>query len=99
LFNGDIIVITIASALSFGISESADTEIYTRLGLPLEWRVFWSGAVGGLLDSIVFILIGLSPLTTGIISWQFIAMAMMGQVIIKVSMQGLGAMAVRLAWK
>ena len=37
---GDTLMIVAASALSFAIAETADTEIYTRLNLPMAWRVF-----------------------------------------------------------
>lgn len=59
---GDSLMIVAASALSFIISETADTEIYTRLKLPIAWRVFYSGIVGGFFDSVVFVLVGLSHL-------------------------------------
>lgn len=58
-------MIVAASALSFVIAETADTEIYTRLKLPMAWRVFYSGIVGGLFDSVIFVIVGLSPLGAG----------------------------------
>lgn len=88
---GDTLTIMMASAISFALSETTDTEIYSRLKLPMGMRVFWSGAVGGLLDSAIFVIIGLSPIGAGFIPWEFVPMAIAGQVLVKVVMQGLGA--------
>jgi queuosine precursor transporter len=87
---GDTLTIMIASAISFALSETTDTEIYSRLKLPMKLRVFWSGTVGGTLDSAVFVIIGLSPIGAGFIPWRFIPMAIAGQVIVKVLMQAMG---------
>ncbi|RLL40624.1 VUT family protein [Oceanobacillus piezotolerans] len=89
---GDTLMIVAASALSFIISETADTEIYTRLKLPIAWRVFYSGIVGGLLDSVVFVIIGLSPLGAGFIPWEAVPAAILGQVIAKTVIQLIGAL-------
>jgi queuosine precursor transporter len=91
---GDSLMIVMASALSFAISETADTEIYTRLKLPLAWRVFYSGLAGGLLDSVVFVIIGLSPIGAGILPWEAIPFAILGQVIAKTMIQMIGALVV-----
>lgn len=93
---GDSLSIVIASACAFAVSETTDTEIYTRLRLPMAWRVWWSGAVGGILDSAVFVILGLSPLGMGFIPWPLIPMAILGQAIFKVLMQGCGAVSVAL---
>ncbi len=90
VISGDILVITIASALAFMISETTDTEIYSRLKLPMYMRVVYSGIVGGTFDSVVFVIIGLSPLTTNIIPWEFIIYAIVGQIIVKTIMQLIG---------
>lgn len=89
---GDTLMIVVASALSFVISETADTEIYTRLKLPMAWRVFYSGIVGGLLDSVVFVIVGLSPLGAGFIPWEAVPAAIVGQVVVKSFIQMLGAL-------
>ncbi|TCS83162.1 VUT family protein [Tepidibacillus fermentans] len=94
-FLGDTLWIVIASAISFLISESTDTEIYTRLKVAIEYKVFWSGIVGGLLDSSIFVIIGLSPLTTGILPWNFIPMAILGQILFKSLMQMLGLLVLK----
>lgn len=89
---GDTLMIVAASALSFVIAETADTEIYTRLKLPMAWRVFYSGIVGGLLDSVVFVVVGLSPLGAGFIPWEAVPAAIIGQVIVKTFIQMIGAL-------
>lgn len=89
---GDTLMIVVASALSFVIAETADTEIYTRLKLPMAWRVFYSGIVGGLLDSAVFVIIGLSPLGAGILPWEAVPTAIVGQIIVKTTIQLFGAL-------
>lgn len=84
---GDTLLVLVASAISFALSETTDTEIYSRLRLPIKLRVFWSGTVGGMLDSVVFVIIGLSPLGAGFVPWEFVPMAILGQILVKVAMQ------------
>jgi queuosine precursor transporter len=89
---GDTLMIVAASALSFAMAETADTEIYTRLKLPMAWRVLYSGIVGGLLDSVIFVIVGLSPIGAGFLPWEVVPAAIMGQVIVKTVIQMLGAL-------
>lgn len=97
---GDTLWIVFASAVSFVVSETTDTEIYSRLQLPFHSRVLYSGLVGGLLDSAIFVVIGISPLGTGFIPWEAVPAAIAGQVIVKSIMQFLGAFTVgKLAMK
>lgn len=88
---GDTLMIVAASAISFILAETADTEIYTRLKLPIAWRVFYSGLVGGLLDSAVFVIVGLSPLGAGMLPWEAVPAAIIGQIIVKTVIQMIGA--------
>lgn len=88
---GDTLIIVAASALSFLVAETADTEIYTRLKLPMAWRVFYSGIVGGFLDSVVFVVVGLSPIGAGFVPWAAVPAAIVGQIIVKTIMQMVGA--------
>jgi len=88
---GDTLLIVVASALSFVVAETADTEIYTRLKLPMAWRVFYSGIVGGFLDSAIFVVIGLSPLGANILPWEAVPAAILGQIIVKTIIQMIGA--------
>lgn len=83
IFYGDMLPITIASSLSFVLSEVVDTEIFTRFKLSFYNRIMLSGILGGLVDSVVFILIGLSPLFTGILTWEQVPYAMLGQFVFK----------------
>ncbi|MGE6516438.1 VUT family protein [Lysinibacillus sphaericus] len=89
---GDTLLIVVASALSFVVAETADTEIYTRLKLPMAWRVFYSGIVGGFLDSVIFVVIGLSPLGANMLPWEAVPAAILGQIIVKTIIQMLGAL-------
>lgn len=88
---GDPLMIVFASAITFAIAESADTEIYSRLKKAIHIRVLHSGLVGGLLDSAVFVIIGLSPIGAGLVPWSGVIYAILGQMIIKFIMQGIGA--------
>lgn len=89
---GDTLLIVVASALSFVVAETADTEIYTRLKLPMAWRVFYSGIVGGFLDSVIFVIIGLSPLGANFLPWEAVPFAILGQIIVKTVIQMFGAL-------
>lgn len=88
---GDTFSIVLASAAAFAVSETTDTEIYSRLKVPMALRVFWSGFAGGILDSSVFVILGLSPIGAGFIPWSAVPMAIIGQIIFKTLLQGLGA--------
>ncbi|AXN37990.1 hypothetical protein CN689_09565 [Peribacillus butanolivorans] len=88
---GDTLLIVFASALSFVVAETADTEIYTRLKLPMSWRVFYSGIVGGFFDSVIFVVIGLSPLGANVLPWDAVPAAIFGQIIVKTVIQSIGA--------
>lgn len=84
---GDQLWIVFASALSFIISETADTEIYTRFKLPFVRRVFYSGVVAGFLDSSLFVIIGIGPLGLNFVPWELVPYAILGQWVAKVVMQ------------
>jgi uncharacterized PurR-regulated membrane protein YhhQ (DUF165 family) len=88
---GDTLAITAASAVAFAFSESVETEIFSRFRALLAVRIFWSGTVSSLIDSVLFIVLGLSPLTTGIVPWPFIPMAILGQYIVKTAMVSIGS--------
>ena len=88
---GDTAYIAVASAVAFFISEAVDTEIYSRIKKPFARRVLLSGIVGGTIDSAVFVIVGLSPLGAGMISWSQTPFAIIGQVIAKSYVQFLAA--------
>lgn len=94
LWLGEGLPIVLASVCAFAVSETTDTEIYTRLGLPMAWRVWWSGVAGGILDSAVFVVLGLGPWGMGFLPWEVLPMAILGQALFKVALQGVGAMGV-----
>ena len=87
---GDGLSVVFASCVSFLISESTDTEIYTRLKLPMHLRVMYSGIVGGFLDSVIFVILGLSPIGAGMLPWSLVPSAIIGQIVFKVVMQFIG---------
>lgn len=91
---GDTLWIVFASAITFLASETTDTEIYSRLKMPLSYRVLYSGVVGGVVDSVLFILIGLSPIGSGILPWEAVGYAILGQILVKTIIQFIGALLV-----
>ncbi len=95
----DTLWIVFASAITFLFSETADTEVYSRLKMPQSFRVLYSGLVGGILDSVLFVIIGLSPLGAGFIPWEFVGMAILGQIFVKSVIQFIGATVVWFALK
>lgn len=82
-YYADLAWITFASACAFSISTVIDTETFSRLRARLPERVAVSGIGAGLLDSIVFVVVGLSPLTTGIVAWGDVWRVVVAQVIVK----------------
>ena len=88
---GDTLWIVFASAVTFLLSETADTEIYTRLNKSLAVRVLYSGLVGSVIDSAVFVVVGLSPIGAGFLPWEAVGYAIAGQIVVKAGMQTLGA--------
>lgn len=92
---GDTISITVASAISFLVSESLDTEIFSRLKRKVLYlRVLSGGGVGSVLDSTIFVILGLSPIGIGFVTWSEIPMAIIGQLGVKVAMQALGGIVI-----
>lgn len=98
-FLGDTLWIVLASAISFLFSETTDTEIYTRLKMSMQWRVLYSGVVGGILDSSIFVVIGLSPIGANFVPWEFVPMAILGQIIVKTILQVIGSVIIGIVMK
>lgn len=92
----DLLAITLASAGAFAVSESVDTLVYSRVGGRMGPRILISGLVSCPLDSAIFVVFGLSPLTTGIIPWSAVALTIVAQVVIKLALQALAAVP---AWR
>lgn len=84
---GDTVHIAISSIIAFFISELVDTEIFSRAKKSLAVRVFLSGIVGGSLDSIVFVVLGMSPLGANILRWEAVPFAILGQMLTKAIVQ------------
>ncbi|KIL37738.1 hypothetical protein SD71_01990 [Cohnella kolymensis] len=93
---GDTLWIVFASALTFMFSETTDTEIYTRLKLPMSLRVLYSGVAGGVLDSVIFVIVGMSPIGANILPWDVVGYAIAGQIVVKVVMQLIGTLIIQL---
>lgn len=82
---GDGIRIVMASALSFAISEATDTELFSRLRTSLDKRIAISGTIGGIIDSFLFAAAAGFPIQ-----------AAYGQAIVKVLMQWIGALIIKI---
>lgn len=80
---GDTLAITGASALAFAVSETLDTEAFTRLRGSLARRVAFSGLVSVPADSILFAVIGLSPIGAGFVAWADLWRVIVAQIIAK----------------
>lgn len=92
---GDSLWIVAGSMISFLISESTDTEIYSRVNAPFYMRVLYSGIFGGMMDSIVFVVIALSPIGAGFIGWEHIPLAIIGQFLWKTITQAIVVVCLR----
>ena len=84
---GDLLWITFASALALAVSELVDTAIFTRFGHRVGTRVLLSGAASVPTDSALFVLLGLSPLTTNIVPWAAVIPTILLQALIKFALQ------------
>lgn len=92
---GDTLLVLVGSCAAILLSEAADTEVFARLHRRLGVRVGASGIVGSAIDSVVFPVIGLG--LSGIVPWAFIPNVMIGQFVVKTTLQLLAAAAV-LRW-
>jgi queuosine precursor transporter len=93
---GDLLWVTVGSGLAFLLSETVDTYIYGIVDGRLGARILWSGLVSCPLDSMVFVLVGLSPWTTGIIGWNAVVLTVVVQTLIKWTLQLVAALP---AWR
>ena len=84
---GDTAHVAVASVVAFFVSEAADTEIFSRLRRSLAARILLSGIVGGCLDSVLFVILGLSPLGAGMLPWEAVPSAVLGQQLVKIGAQ------------
>lgn len=84
---GDTASVAFASGLSFLLSESIDTEIFSRLRQNVRLRMLASGVIGGVVDSAVFVIIGIGPIGSGTLTWGQVPFAIIGQAVIKAVVQ------------
>lgn len=92
---GDSLAIVVGSSVAIAISESLDTEVFARWRGGLASRIVLSGLVGGVADSVVFVLIALSPLWSGIVPWSAVPNVIAGQIIAKAAIQLLAGLIVK----
>lgn len=96
---GDTVFVATASLLAFLVSETIDTEIFSRAKLSFTGRVLVSGIVGGILDSGIFVVAGMSPLTSGVLAWGQVPFAIIGQMVTKAVVQVLVVIILRRFFK
>lgn len=82
---GDTLLVVVGSALAFAVSETLDTEVFTRLRATVPTRVAISGLVGGIFDSSIFVVVGLYA--SGIIPASAVPNAILGQYLVKAAVQ------------
>lgn len=84
---GDTAHIAVASAASFFVSEAIDTEIFSRLKKSFAIRIMVSGTIGGIVDSALFVVIGISPIGANMLQWSQVPNAVCGQMLAKAVVQ------------
>ena len=84
---GDTVHIVAASTVSFFASETIDTEVFSKFRNSLIFRVLISGIAGSIVDSAMFVVLGLSPIGAGMLSWAEVPYAVCGQVVVKTIVQ------------
>ena len=92
---GDTTHVATASAISFLVSETIDTEIFTKARKSIIVRVLLSGLIGGAVDSAMFVIIGLSPIGSNVLTWMQVPFAIIGQASVKMIVQ---IVAVAITW-
>ena len=88
---GDTAHVAAASMAAFFLSEAVDTELFSRMRSSLAKRVIVSGALGGCLDSTIFVVFGLSPWAACILPWGVVPFAILGQTLVKLLVQFVAA--------
>lgn len=89
---GDTAFIATASVIAFLVSESLDTEVFSRMKRSLAWRIVASGIIGGTADSLIFVVLGLGPMGAAMLTWGQVPFAVLGQVVTKSVVQPIGAL-------
>ena len=88
---GDTAHIAVASVVAFIVSEFIDAFIFTLMRSSFYKRVVTSGFIGGLVDSGIFVVLGLSPIGAGMLTWSQVPFAILGQSVVKAALQPFGA--------
>lgn len=88
---GDLAWITAASALAFACSETIDAEVFTRYRSDIGRRMFGSGVLAAIADSLIFCIVGLSPLTTGFVAWGDLWRVVLAQLVAKAIIVTIGS--------
>ena len=88
---GDTAHVAAASMTAFLLSEALDTELFSRMRASLSKRVLVSGALGGCLDSTIFVVFGLSPIAANVLPWDVVPFAIFGQTLVKLLVQFMAA--------
>ena len=61
----------------------------------MHLRVLYSGIVGGIFDSVIFVILGLSPIGSGVLPWVAVPYAIVGQLVFKTLMQFIGCLIIK----
>lgn len=88
---GDLAWITAGSALAFACSETIDAEVFTRYRTQIGRRVFGSGILAAIADSLIFCVVALSPLTTGFVAWGDLWRVVVAQLVAKAIVVSVGS--------
>lgn len=81
--NGDLYWVTLGSVGAFACSESLDSIVFTRYRTKILQRVLASGVCASIIDSFVFCILALSPLTTGFVAWGDLWRVVLAQLVAK----------------
>ena len=84
---GDTLAITYASAIAFAVSETIDAETFTRIRGRVAKRVAISGLIASPIDSVLFAVIGLSPIGAGFVAWSDIWRVIVARIVVKAIVQ------------
>lgn len=83
----DPLNIVFASLLTFLISESVDTEIFSRLKKSFNKRILISGFFSSFFDSFIFVIVAFSPIGANFLQWNEVFYAIIGQFFVKFIIQ------------
>lgn len=76
------LMLVIASGVAFVVGQFCTKGFYTY---GIERSI--SGILGSIIDAAIWIVLGLSPIGVGTVSWSIVAYAIVGQVVVQVILQ------------